>query len=68
MTFEEYKKDIFDNIKNLPSNWRKGQKVFNYIDKNYHVARKVQFDDGIDCFYSDETIDPFIEASYKYIQ
>ena len=33
MTFEDFKQDIFENIQALPTTWRKGQKVFNYIDK-----------------------------------
>ena len=65
MTFEEFKNDIYSGIKELPENWRKGQKVFNYIDKKYGVARTVQFDRGIDCFYNDDMIDKFIEESYK---
>lgn len=67
MTYEEFRGDIFKNIKNLPDNWRKGQKVFNYIEKKYHIARTVQFDYGIDCFYKDDLIDKFIETSYKLI-
>ena len=62
MTFEE---DILKNIKILPENWRKGQKVFNYIDRKYGVARTVQFDCDVDCFYRDDLIDKFIEESYK---
>lgn len=67
MTYEEFRLDIFKNIKNLPDNWRKGQKVFNYIDSKYHVARKVQFDYGIDCFYRDNLIDEFIRGAYKLL-
>lgn len=48
-----------------PSDWRKGQAVFNFIDNEYGVARDVQFSDGIDCFYNDEKIDEFIEAAWK---
>lgn len=51
MTYEEFREDIFKNIKHLPNNWKGGQKVFNYIDSKYHVARTVQFDYGIDYFY-----------------
>ena len=64
MTYEEFRGDIFKNIKDLPDNWRKGQKVFNYIESN---ARKVQFDYGVDCFYRDDLIDKFIETSYKLL-
>lgn len=67
MTYEEFRKDIFKNIKNLPNDWRKGQKVFNYIEKKYHVARKVQFDYGIDCFYRDDLIDRFIRGAYMLL-
>ena len=50
MTYEEFKEDVLNGIKAFQNNWRKGQKVFNYIDSKYRVARKVQFDYGVDCF------------------
>ena len=68
MTFEEFRGDVLKNIKTLPKNWRKGQKVFNYIDQKYCIARRVQFDLGIDCFYNDNDIESFIEASYNLLQ
>lgn len=68
MTLEEFKKEIFNNIKSLPDRWRKGQKVFNYINFTYHVARKIQFDYNIDCFYDDNQIDEFIKVAYKLIK
>jgi hypothetical protein len=64
MTFEEFKEDVFNNIKDLPENWRKGQKVFNYIERKYGVARTVQFNCNIDCFYNDNLIDEFVKKSY----
>ena len=67
MTLKEFKEDVLNQIENLPSQWRKGQKVFNYIDSKYHVARKVQFDYGVDCFYRDDLIDKFIETAYKLL-
>lgn len=67
MTLKEFKEDVLNQIKNLPPQWRKGQKVFNYIDSKYCIARKVQFDYGIDCFYRDDLIDKFIETSYKLL-
>lgn len=67
MTLQEFKNDIFSGIRELPENWRKGQKVFNYIDKKYGVARTVQFDYHIDCFYNNNLIDKFIETSYKLL-
>ena len=67
MTYEEFKADVFKNIKNLPDNWRKGQKVFNYIESKYKIARIVQFDCGIDCFYRDYLIDKFLEKAYELL-
>lgn len=65
MTYEEFRGDVFKNIKDLPNNWRKGQKVFNYIDDKYNVARKVQFEHHVDCFYNDNLIEDFIKIAYK---
>lgn len=65
MTYEEFRGDVFKNIKDLPNNWRKGQKVFNYIDDKYNVARKVQFQHHVDCFYNDNLIEDFIKIAYK---
>lgn len=67
MTYEEFRGDVFKNIKDLPSNWRKGQKVFNYIESKYKIARIVQFDCGIDCFYKDDLIDKFLEKAYELL-
>ena len=68
MTHQEFKDDIYSGIKELPENWRKGQKVFNYISRKYGVARTIQFDHGVDCFYNDDMIDEFIEKSYKLLR
>lgn len=38
-----------------------------YVDFEYGVARAVQFDDGIDCFYVDENIDAFLEDCVERI-
>jgi hypothetical protein len=52
-----------------PKDWRKGQFVFNNIEENYgDVAREVQFQDKIDCFYNDDKIEEFIEACYKRLK
>lgn len=67
MTYKEFREDVLNGIKAFQNNWRKGQKVFNYIDSKYRVARKVQFDYGVDCFYRDDLIDKFIETSYKLL-
>ena len=63
MTLEEFKTSIYSIEK--PSHWREGQFVFNTIDSLYGVARTVQFNDGIDCFYDDSKIDQFIIACYN---
>lgn len=65
LTFNEFKKDILDEVENCPKSWRKGQSVFNIIEDKYGVARSVQFEDGIDCFYNDNEIEQFITNSYQ---
>lgn len=65
MTFEEFKNSITEGIKNYPPNWRYGQKIFNFVDEHYNVARKVQFMDNIDCFYDDSMVETFLIAAYK---
>lgn len=66
VTFEEFIQDIYTKMGNKPKDWRKGQFVFNHIEENYgDVAREVQFQDKIDCFYNDDKIEEFIEACYK---
>lgn len=62
MTKEELKNIVFTAMDAMkPKDWRKGQFVFNYIDANYGVARAVQFEDRVDCFFRDDKIDDFIE-------
>lgn len=65
MTKEELKQIIFDYPK--PSNWRDGQFVFNYIDEFYGIARYLQFEENIDCFYDNSKIDSFIEKAAELI-
>ena len=65
MTLEEFKNSIYSIEK--PSNWRDGQFVFNTIDKLYKTARKVQFENNIDCFYDDSKINQFIVACFNEI-
>lgn len=67
MTFGDFKNEIARVIENKPKNWRKGQAVFNYIDNKYDVARTVQFEDKVDCFYTDDKIDEFLQKAYKRI-
>ena len=63
MTLNEFKASIYNIEK--PSHWREGQFVFNTIDRLYGVARTVQFDDRIDCFYDNSKIYQFINACYN---
>lgn len=64
------KEEIIDACKEYQKDhphWRWGQIVFNYIDVVYGVARIVQFDDHVDCFYNNTLVEPFIEHSLNYI-
>lgn len=65
ITKEEFMNNILEGIKKYPSDWRYGQKVFNFIDEKFGVARMVQYDDHIDCFYNDSNVDDFIDCAYK---
>lgn len=62
MTFEELKNEVYTAMRNKPKDWRKGQFVFNYIGDKYKVARDVQFNDGVDCFFNDNAIDDFLKC------
>lgn len=59
MTAKELKSIVYSNPR--PKAWREGQFVFNVIDRLYGVARAVQFEDRVDCFFRDDKIDEFIE-------
>lgn len=65
ITVEELKKEISEI--EFPKNWRKGQSVFNYIDAVYRVARNIQFEYRIDCFYNDKYIDDFLDKAVELI-
>lgn len=67
MTFEEFKNEVLKGIKEYPSNWRYGQKVFNYIDTKYNLARKIQFEHHVDCFYNDDLVDEFLKIAYMIL-
>lgn len=68
MTLEEFKESVYNGIDGYPIQWRLGQKVFNYIDKEYrNIGRKIQYRDKIDCFYNDSMTDKFIEKTYNYL-
>lgn len=66
--FEEFYNNIMSLVENKPSQWRKGQAVFNYIEEYYGVSRQVQFIDGCDCFYDDTQIDDFIKCSFNRLK
>ena len=68
ITFDDFKNDVMSSLLFKPKGWRDGQTIFNYIDCKYGVARYVQFEDGVDCFYNDDVIDEFILASYNVIE
>lgn len=65
MTAKELRSMIYSSPK--PKNWREGQFVFNMIDKLFGVARAVQFEDRVDCFFRDDKIDEFIEKCVERI-
>ena len=67
MTAKELHDEIYAWMPEKPKNWREGQAVFNYVDQIYGVARIVQFEDRIDCFYNDSQIDTFIIKSAERI-
>lgn len=69
MTREELKEIIKSAELEKSNNMRYGQFVFNYIEKMYGVGRVVQYNDKIDCFFSnkEEDIDRFIDAAIVYI-
>lgn len=67
MTLEEFKESVYEGIDGYPIQWRLGQKIFNYIDKEYNIARKIQYRDNIDCFYNDDMSDKFIEKAYSHL-
>lgn len=65
-TYEEFKEAIQAVTDNYPQNWRKGQKIFNATEEllwrltSHNIAREVQFEDHVDCFYNDNIIDEFL--------
>lgn len=67
MTFEELKDEVYTAMMDKPQQWREGQFVFNYIDQKYRVARQIQFQDGVDCFYRNDQINPFLKCAVERI-
>ena len=53
----------------IPTNWREGQFVFNRVEELFgRVAREVQFQDGVDCFYRNDLIDAFLTKVCERLQ
>lgn len=67
MKLEDFRAEVLTAMKDKPKEWRYGQFVFNYIDSMYGVARHVQFNEGVDCFYVDSKIDEFIYKCYEVL-
>lgn len=68
MTIQDLRDEVNTAMKEKPQEWRKGQFVFNYIDEVYDVARDVTFMYGIDCYYDDDKIYPFLVRSWQEIE
>jgi len=68
MSYEQFIEALWVCVYKCPKEWRKGQAVFNVVEQNWGVARDVQFQDGVDCFYDDSKIDQFIECAWERIK
>lgn len=68
MTYEDFITEVWARVYDCPPIWRRGQAVFNVIDKYWGVARDVQFIDGVDCFYNDSCIQEFIDHAWVLIK
>lgn len=68
ISFKDFKNEVLTEMEKKPTEWRNGQFVFNYVNSNFgDVARIAQFKKGVDCFYNDEKIEPFLECCYSII-
>ena len=67
--FNKFTGSIWERVGKSPKNWRQGQKVFNAVESLYgSVAREVQFQDGVDCFYDDNMIDEFLKKVWNRLK
>lgn len=66
VTLEKFIKQVSERVSQTRSpHERLGQAVFNYTERTFgEVARQVQFEDRIDCFYNDDAIADFLCAVY----
>lgn len=67
-SYKNFVDGILNEVENCPKEWRKGQAVFNIVDRDFGVARTVQLFHGIDCFYDDEKIDDFLSACWTELK
>lgn len=68
MSKEEFINKVWEEVYKCPEEWRTGQAVFNVINDVFGVARTVQFEDGVDCFYDDNAIMSFIDHAWVRYQ
>lgn len=73
MTKEEFVsevKSVAGKMRKDHPELRKGQAIFNVVDKSFNnIARIAQFDYDVDCFYDDSMIEPFLDKCYElYLQ
>ena len=67
ITIKELKEKIYSVP--IPKDWREGQFVFNRVEEIFgKVAREVQFQDGVDCFYRNDLIDAFLAKVSERLQ
>lgn len=66
MSLEDFVTQVSERVHQTKSpHERHGQAVFNYTERTFgEVARQVQFEDHIDCFYNDDAIADFLTAVY----
>ena len=63
--FDGWKRGIMEFVEKCPSEWRRGQSVFNTLESIYgDIVRKVCFEQHIDCFYDDKRTDDFLIAVF----
>ena len=69
LSYEGFVCDVWKDVAKCPKSWRKGQAVFNVIEEAFgDLARIVQFEDRVDCFYDDSKIDEFLDRVWKRLE
>lgn len=63
--FGDFVVKIWKKSDQYPRYMRIGQRIFNAIEDLYGIAYKVRDTSGIDCFYDDDKVDAFIDATWK---